>query len=56
MSDFYTLKVVDVTKETKDCVSVTVDVPAVLQNSFQYKSGQYLVLKANIDGEDIPRS
>ena len=56
MSDFYTLKVVGVTKETKDCVSVTVDVPAVLQNSFQYKSGQYLVLKANIDGEDVPRS
>ena len=51
MSDFYTLKVADVTKETKTCVSVTLDVPKVLRNSFQYKSGQYLVLKANINGE-----
>jgi len=56
MSDFYTLKVSDVTKETKDCVSVTLDVPKVLQNSFQYKPGQYVVLKTNIDGEDVPRS
>ncbi len=56
MSDFYTLTVENVTKETKDCVSVTFNVPKVLQNSLQYKSGQYLVLKKNINNEDVRRS
>jgi len=56
MSDFYTLKVSEVIKETKDCVSVTFNVPRVLQNSLQYKPGQYLVLKANINNQEVRRS
>ncbi|KAA1246768.1 2Fe-2S iron-sulfur cluster-binding protein [Aquimarina sp. RZ0] len=56
MSDFHTIKIAEVLKETKDCTSVTFDVPESLKEKFGYKQGQYLTLKAFLDGEEIRRS
>ena len=53
---FYTLKVVDLKKETLDTVSVTFSVPKELKETFQYTHGQYLTLKFNINGESVRRS
>lgn len=56
MSKFNPLKVKDIRRETPDAVSVAFDVPPVLQISYQYKQGQYITLKLNVNGEEIRRS
>lgn len=56
MSKFYTLKVVDVERETADCVSVGFEVPQSLKKEFSYIQGQYLTLRFRINGEDLRRS
>ena len=56
MSRFHKLNIKDIQKETKDCVSVAFEVPASLKEDFFYSPGQHLVLKTNINGEDIRRS
>lgn len=53
---FHTLNIKDIQKETKDCVSVAFEVPLQLESDFNYTPGQHLVLKANINGEEIRRS
>lgn len=53
---FHTLKIRDLIKETEDCVSVSFEVPENLHSDYQYTSGQYLTLKAIVDGEDVRRS
>jgi len=53
---FHTLNIKDVTKETADTVSISFDIPENLKNDFSYIPGQYLTLKADINGEDIRRS
>jgi ring-1,2-phenylacetyl-CoA epoxidase subunit PaaE len=53
---FHPLIIKDIIKETSDAVSVSFEVPAELKSSFSYKSGQYLTLKAIINGEDVRRS
>jgi ring-1,2-phenylacetyl-CoA epoxidase subunit PaaE len=56
MADFQKLVVEEVYKETKDTVAVTFTVPESLHEEFQYKQGQYLNLKKDINGEDVRRS
>ena len=58
MSDthFYTLKVADVQPETDTAIAVTFAVPAELQDKFTFIQGQFLTLRAEIDGEDVRRS
>ena len=53
---FYTLKIVDLKKETADTVSVTFSVPEELKGTFEYTQGQYLTLKFDINGESFRRS
>jgi len=53
---FYPLKVKKINRETSDCVSVSFDVQDDLKAIFQYKQGQHLTLKTNIDGEEVRRS
>ncbi len=53
---FHSLKVKDLRKETSDCTSIAFEVPEELNDSFQYKQGQYLTLRKEINGEDIRRS
>lgn len=56
MSDFHSIKVADLYKETKDTVVVEFDIPNKLQKDFQFKQGQYLTLKSIINKETIRRS
>jgi len=56
MSKFNSLKVKDIRRETSDAVSVAFDIPPVLQIAYQYKQGQYITLKMNINGEEVRRS
>lgn len=53
---FHKIKVKDIQKTTKDCSVVSFDIPEELQEEFNYQSGQYLTLKANVNGEDLRRS
>ncbi len=56
MAKFYSLKVADIYKETADCSVVTFDVPESLKEEFQFKQGQHLTLKENINGTEVRRS
>lgn len=51
MSQFKSIKVKEVRKETNDTVSISFDISNV-----EYKSGQYITIKKNINGEDVRRS
>jgi len=56
MSDFYNIKVANIYKETKDTVVITFDIPEDLKEKFQFKQGQHLTLRKEINGEDIRRN
>ena len=53
---FHDLKVKEVRRETEDAVSVLFDVEEGLAAAYAFKPGQYLTLRAMIDGEDVRRS
>lgn len=53
---FHALTVKEVRQETDDSVSIAFEIPTDLQESYQYLSGQYLTLKAEINGEEVRRS
>lgn len=53
---FHKLKIADLTRETDDTVSIAFEIPQELTADYAYISGQYLTLKAIIDGEDVRRS
>ncbi len=53
---FYKLLVKDIYKTTSDCSVVSFEMPDFLLPHFQFKQGQYLTLKAMIDGESVQRS
>ncbi|WP_074407543.1 MULTISPECIES: 1,2-phenylacetyl-CoA epoxidase subunit PaaE [Aquimarina] len=56
MTDFYSIRVSELTKETKDCTSITFDIPEELRNTFLFKQGQHLTLKTSINDEEVRRS
>lgn len=58
MSDtnFYSLKIADVQPETDTAVCITFAVPTELKEKFKFIQGQFLTLRAQIDGEDVRRS
>ncbi len=56
MARFHRLKVVEVKRETADCVSVVFAVPVAAKEEFKYIQGQYLTLKLNVQGEELRRS
>ncbi|MCP3855118.1 MAG: 2Fe-2S iron-sulfur cluster binding domain-containing protein [Actinomycetia bacterium] len=53
--EFHSLPV-RVQPETDDSVAVTFEVPAELRDTFRHVPGQHLVLRADLDGEDVRRS
>ncbi|EED36290.1 phenylacetate-CoA oxygenase/reductase, PaaK subunit [Luminiphilus syltensis NOR5-1B] len=56
MATYNTLTVSQVTPETDSAVCVSFDVPESLRDVYNFKPGQYLTLKAEIDGESVSRS
>ncbi len=53
---FHPLVIKSIRKETPECVTLCFDVPQALEPVFQFKEGQNLTLKKNINGEEIRRS
>jgi ring-1,2-phenylacetyl-CoA epoxidase subunit PaaE len=56
MSKFHPLTVATVTRETRDAIALTFEVPPELREQFRFVQGQHLTLRADIDGEDVRRS
>lgn len=54
--EFHPLTIADVRPETEESVSITFDVPADLRERFTHLPGQHLVVRADIEGEDVRRS
>ncbi len=53
---FHDLTISDVRAETPDSVVLTFDLPAPVAADYAFKPGQYLTLRADVDGEDIRRN
>ena len=53
---FHTLTVSDVRRLTDDAVEVTFRVPAELADDYAYLPGQYVALRAHLDGAEVRRS
>ncbi len=56
MSKFYPLVIKDVVRQTDEAVSISFEIPAEIKGEFDYVQGQYLTLRAIIDGQDVRRS
>lgn len=56
MAHFQKLKIEEVKRETDEAVSISFHVPNALKEDFTFIQGQYLTLKALIDGEEVRRS
>lgn len=56
MSKYHNLLVSDVRKETADSVVVELQIPNELRETFQFKPGQYLGVRADIGKNDVRRS
>ena len=55
MSQFYTLTIQNIHRETAKCVTLTFDVPDNLKDTFAFRAGQYITLKADINGKEVRR-
>ncbi|PCJ28763.1 MAG: hypothetical protein COA97_00020 [Flavobacteriales bacterium] len=53
---FSKLKVKEIKQETVDTVSIAFEIPKDLKADFTYQSGQYITIKADVDGEDLRRA
>lgn len=53
---FHDLTVLSVYPEGDSAVAVTFEVPEALHDSFAFAPGQYLTLRATVDGQDLRRS
>lgn len=53
---FHSLTVRDMRPDTEDAVAVTFDVPAALADTFRFTPGQYVTLRATVNGEEQRRS
>ncbi|AXG69001.1 1,2-phenylacetyl-CoA epoxidase, subunit E [Kordia sp. SMS9] len=56
MSDFRSLEVRHIHRETPSAVSVEFHVPEALQPSYSFKAGQYITLKTQLNGEEVRRA
>lgn len=56
MSRFHSLEIADRRQETPDSVSLAFAVPEELRQEFAFQPGQYLTVRATIDGEECRRS
>lgn len=56
MAKFFPIRVKNVYKETEDCTVIAFDIPDDLKTEFEFRSGQHLILKKEIAGEDLRRS
>ncbi|MDX1479257.1 MAG: ferredoxin--NADP reductase [Saprospiraceae bacterium] len=53
---FYDLTICDIVHETDAAISVYLDVPDSLKDTFRFKAGQYLTFRMHINGQEVRRS
>lgn len=53
---FHTLTVAEVRRLTDDAIEVTFDVPEELADAYTYLPGQYVAIRATLDGKELRRS
>lgn len=53
---FHPLPIAEIRRETADAVSIAFAVPDALADAYRFTPGQYLTLKAQVDGEEMRRS
>ncbi|HEY0011623.1 MAG TPA: 1,2-phenylacetyl-CoA epoxidase subunit PaaE [Allosphingosinicella sp.] len=53
---FHRLRVAEVIDETADARSIRFDVPEALRETYRFRPGQHLTLRAEIGGEDVRRN
>lgn len=56
MSDFHTLRVANIEKETPNSVSISFEIPDALKTTFAHKAGQYITIKHTTEAGEIRRS
>jgi ring-1,2-phenylacetyl-CoA epoxidase subunit PaaE len=56
LAHFRRLKIIEVRKETEDCVSLQFQVPDEYKEEFRFQAGQNLTIRFLVDGEEIRRS
>ncbi|MCB5160393.1 1,2-phenylacetyl-CoA epoxidase subunit PaaE [Marinomonas algarum] len=56
MNQFHPLTIRELRHETRDSVSMVFDVPSELETVYQFKQGQFLTLRTELDGEEVRRS
>lgn len=54
--DFHKLRVAEVKRETPDAVSVRLELPEALRETFAFKAGQHLTFRREIGGEELRRN
>ncbi len=53
---FYELKVAEVVHETAEANSIRFEIPRELRETFAFRAGQHVTLRATIDGEEVRRN
>ena len=53
---FHPLRIREVRSETADAVTIAFDVPAALRDVFRFTQGQFVTLRAEIDGQEVRRA
>ena len=53
---FHVLRVAEIVPETAEANSIRFAVPPELRETFAFKAGQHLTIKAEIDGEEVRRN
>lgn len=56
MGRFHSLQIKDIKKETKNAVSISLDIPNDLSSEFTFIAGQYLTFRLTLNGEEVRRS
>ncbi|MEO8584035.1 MAG: 1,2-phenylacetyl-CoA epoxidase subunit PaaE [Flavitalea sp.] len=56
MTQFHSLVIKEIRKETSDCVSISFEIPRHLSKQFEFEPGQNITLKHIISGEELRRS
>jgi len=54
--NFHPLTVAAIEPDTDDATVVRFEMPAALRDTFAFEAGQYLTLRASVDGQDLRRS
>lgn len=54
-AQYHPLKVSKIIEETKNARSIVFEVPAELQDAYQFDAGQYLTIRCTLDGEEYRR-